>query len=41
MFNTYHLSHLLVVNQSDFALAGIITRKDLDAYMHYEQNKSY
>ena len=41
MFNTYHLRHLLVVNVSDYSIAGIITRKDFDAFMNYEKIKPY
>ena len=35
MFRTYHLRHLIVINPRDDSLAGIITRKDLDAFMSY------
>ena len=35
MFRTYHLRHLVVINPRDDSLAGIITRKDLDAFMSY------
>lgn len=36
MFRTYHLRHLLVINPKDDTLAGIITRKDLDAFLSYD-----
>ena len=36
LFRTYHLRHLLVINPKDDSLAGIITRKDLDAFMKYD-----
>ena len=36
LFRTYHLRHLLVINPRDDSLAGIITRKDLDAFMKYD-----
>ena len=35
LFRTYHLRHLLVINPKDDSLAGIITRKDLDAFLNY------
>ena len=35
LFRLHHLSHLLVVNPADNSLVGIITRKDLDAFMNY------
>ena len=38
MFRTYHLRHLLVINPKDDSLAGIITRKDLDAFMSYDHD---
>ena len=37
LFNTYHIRHLLVVNAVDCSIAGMVTRKDLDAYMSYEK----
>ena len=33
LFRMHHLRHLIVVNPNDGQLAGIITRKDLFAYM--------
>ena len=36
LFRTYHLRHLVVINPKDDSLAGIITRKDLDAIMKYD-----
>ena len=36
MFRTYHLRHLLVTNPTDDSVAGMITRKDLDAFMDYD-----
>ena len=36
LFRTYHLRHLLVINPKDDSLAGIVTRKDLDAFMKYD-----
>ena len=36
LFRTYHLRHLIVINPKDDSLAGIITRKDLDAFMNYD-----
>ena len=39
MFRTYHLRHLLVINPRDDTVAGIITRKDLDAFMRAEYDE--
>lgn len=36
LFRTYHLRHLIVINPKDDSPAGIITRKDLDAFMQYD-----
>lgn len=36
MFRTYHLRHLLVIDPLDDQLAGMITRKDLDAFMNFD-----
>ena len=33
LFRMHHLRHLIVVNPNDGQLAGIVTRKDLFAYM--------
>ena len=33
LFRMHHLRHLIVVNPNDGSLAGIVTRKDLFAYM--------
>ena len=33
LFRMHHLRHLIVVDPSDGQLAGIVTRKDLFAYM--------
>ena len=33
LFRMHHLRHLIVINPSDGQIAGVITRKDLFAYM--------
>ena len=35
LFRLHHMRHLLVVSPLDGSLAGIITRKDLNAFMNY------
>ena len=37
VFRTYHLRSLLVVNPENYSIAGIITRKDLDRVMKFDQ----
>ena len=39
VFRTYHLRHLLIINPKDDTVAGIVTRKDLDAFMNYDYGK--
>ena len=35
LFRQHHMRHLLVVSPVDGGLVGVVTRKDLDAFMDF------